>query len=41
MKLHFGHSRFLVRMIILSICLILGGTGGVILDRGVLATFVP
>jgi carboxyl-terminal processing protease len=41
MKLHFGISRFFVRMILVSGCLILGGIGGVILDRGVFATFVP
>jgi carboxyl-terminal processing protease len=41
MKLHSEHSRFTWRMILLCICLIFGGAGGVILDRGVLATFVP
>jgi hypothetical protein len=28
-------------MVVLSACLFLGGVAGVILDRGVFATFVP
>lgn len=40
MRLHFEHS-FLIRAIIFCVCLIMGGIGGVMLDRGVLATFVP
>jgi carboxyl-terminal processing protease len=41
MKLNSKFSRFLVPVILLGACLSLGGVGGVILDRGVLATFVP
>jgi carboxyl-terminal processing protease len=41
MKLRFEHSPSVGRMIFLCICLVLAASGGVILDRGVLATFVP